>query len=67
MATQRPLQLVCPAGHAHRPAAQDCPAAQRLPHAPQFVGSVCASTHAPLQSVRGAAHDARTQAPSVHC
>ena len=46
---------ICPAPHAatHRPLLHRLPAAQAVPHAPQFFESVLVSTHLPLQSVQG--------------
>jgi hypothetical protein len=38
--THCPLQSVVPVGHAQAPVMQLCPAAQAVPHEPQFAGSV---------------------------
>ena len=38
-------------------------APQGAPHPPQFVGSFCMSTHAPLHSVSGKAHVVTTSGP----
>ena len=46
--------------HAHAPATQLVPPAQRFPHTPQFAGSVVGSTHVVLppevHAMRGAVH-----------
>ena len=41
-----PLHSIVPAGHAQAPLLQSWPSAQRLPHVPQFVGSVIVLVHA---------------------
>jgi hypothetical protein len=45
------------------PITQLAPAAQALPHEPQFAGSLVVETHRPLQSEVPAGH---AQAPLVH-
>ena len=47
----------------HKPRTQKSPAAQRIPQAPQFVGSLCASTHAFMQLVVPVGH---AHTPAVH-
>jgi hypothetical protein len=42
--THAPLQLICPAGHVQEPPTQLWPAAQMLPHWPQFATLVIRST-----------------------
>lgn len=61
--TQRPLHSVVPAGHAHEPPLQVCPAGQLRPHAPQLFGSLVTSMHTPPQSVRPVG---QRHAPALH-
>jgi hypothetical protein len=49
--TQRPLQSVWPAGHAHTPCEHCWPCAHVVLHAPQLSVSLVKSTQAPLQFV----------------
>ncbi len=56
----------------HAPPEQTCPAAQAVPHAPQWALSVRVSTSQPLlgspsQSEKPAAHADTPQAPAAHC
>jgi hypothetical protein len=53
---QLPLQDDCPVGHGvvHAPFVQVAPAAQALPHLPQFFTSVCVLEQDPLQFICGA-------------
>jgi len=44
-----PLHCVRPTPQTHCPAVHVSPAAQLMPHAPQFVALVCRSTHVPSQ------------------
>jgi hypothetical protein len=52
---QTPLQLLRGSGQEHWPAAHTWPAAQMIPHPPQFRPSVAVATQAPPQLVRPAA------------
>lgn len=61
--TQRPLQNICPAGHAHPPDWQVVPPAQRFPHAPQFALSFWRSVQRPPHVAEPAA---QPQTPAVH-
>ena len=58
-----PLQTCWPAGHWQLPITQLAPAAQALPHEPQFEGSLEVATQRPLQSEVPAGH---AHAPLVH-
>jgi hypothetical protein len=50
------LQTAIPCGHPQTPAAQDAPAAQACPQAPQLPELLCRSTQLPLQLVWPAGH-----------
>ena len=75
--THAPLQFTCEPGHdtEHDPALHTCPLAHALPAlppetpqpdvAPQWMGSVVGSTHAPLQFTCEPGHDTE-HAPALH-
>jgi hypothetical protein len=56
VSTQAPPQSAPPFAQVHAPPLQDWPAAQTVPHAPQWVTLVCGSTQSLPQSVSAAAH-----------
>lgn len=61
--TQRPSQRVFRAGHVQLPLTHTWPAPQRVPHVPQFCGSLLVLMQRPLHEESGGGHE---HAPPRH-